>query len=288
MKILITGGGGQLARSLEHALAGHDVSLPDHAELDVADGRSAHAAIDDWRPDLVIHTAALTDTARCEREPELAMSINACGTEHVARAARSAGSRLIVVSTNEVFDGASHEPYAEEAPPYPLNAYGRSKLEGERRAQEAHSGAVIVRTAWVFGHGHMNFVEKVRAAAREGRPLRFVTDEIATPTSSDDLAAAIAALAASTGAAGIYHLTNDGEASRWEWAAKTLRLAGHPDAELVPITTDELRRAGYDGPRKPPYSVLANRRARDIGITLPHWHDALARYLGHPGATGDE
>ena len=279
MRILITGGEGQLGRALVRALEGHDVLALGRARLDVADERATYDAIGEARPDVVVHTAALTDTTRCESDPAAAEAVNALGARNVARACAAAGAMLIAVSTNEVFDGAQATPYAEDAAPNPVNAYGHSKLEGERQAQREHRNTLIARTAWLYGDGAQNFVSKVLAAARAGRPLRFVTDEVATPTSADDLAHAIRGLIERQARPGIYHLTNAAAAPRYDWAREILRLAGMADAAVEPITTAELRARGYDGPRKPPYSVLANTRARALGITLPDWREALAAHF---------
>ena len=278
MRILITGGHGQLGQSLVRALSVHDVSALSHVELDVADARSVEQAFARHDPEAVVHTAALTDTARCEREPDAAYAINAIGTENVARACERIGARLVAVSTNEVFDGEKRTPYAEGDAARAVNAYGQSKLEGERLATAACPDTLIARTSWLYGDGGTNFVEKVRAAALSGRQLSFVTDEIASPTATADLADAIRALIERSAPPGIYHLANEGEASRYDWAREILRLSGI-DVPIEAVTTAQLRAGGYAGPRKPAYSALANTRARALGITLAPWRDALAAYF---------
>lgn len=287
MRILITGGDGQLGRALQRAFAEHDVTPLAHGDLDVSDADRVAAVVAGAAPDAVLHCAALTDTARCEREPALADAINARGTGYVVQAAAAAGATFVAVSTNEVFVGAATLPYEEDAPTGPVNAYGRSKLAGERLALAAHAGAIVVRTSWVYGDGSANFVEKVRAAAVDGRPLRFVDDEIASPTSAADLAEGIRALVEGNALGGIYHLANEGAASRFEWARKILRLAGFDRAPIERVTTAELRASGYGGPVKPPYSVLANTRARALGIVLPAWEDALTAYIGRSKVVAD-
>ncbi|MDP9238341.1 MAG: dTDP-4-dehydrorhamnose reductase [Chloroflexota bacterium] len=279
MRILITGASGQLGRSLQHALVAHEAVALTHADLDVTDALAVDAAFNTHKPVVVIHTAALTDTARCEREPAVADAVNALGSEHVARASARLDVRCVLVSTNEVFDGANHSAYAEDDEPHPVNVYGTSKLRGERLGLEGCPEAVIVRTSWVYGEGATNFVEKVRAAGRTGRELRFVTDEIAAATSAADLASAIRALIEKHPPAGIYHLVNEGECSRYEWAREILRLAGMPDVPVEAVTTAQLRAGGYTGPTKPRYSVLANTRARSLGSTLRPWQEALAAYF---------
>ena len=286
MRILITGGGGQLGRSLVRSLHGHDVAAHSHRDLDVSDAASVAAAFERVRPEAVVHCAALTDTNRCESDPELARAVNAVGTENVARACAHAGARLVAVSTNEVFDGERTSPYAEQDATGPLNAYAASKREGEQLAAAANPATIIVRTSWLYGDGGNNFIEKVLAAARAGRPLSFVTDEVASPTSTEDLAEAIRALIETDAPPGIYHLANEGAASRYDWACEILRLAG-VDANVDAVTTAELRARGYAGPRKPAYSVLANTRAAALGITLRPWREALAAYMERARVAAD-
>jgi dTDP-4-dehydrorhamnose reductase len=287
MRILITGGTGQLGRSLQHALAAHDVLALGHAELDITEQRSVDAAVGGYLPDVVIHPAALTDTARCEREPALARAINGLGAENVARACQRTGARLVAISTNEVFDGAKRTPYAEDDLTGPLNAYAMSKLDGECLASAACADTLIVRTSWLYGDGGSNFVEKVRSAASSGRTLSFVTDEVATPTSTEDLAVAIREMIDRLAPAGIYHLANSGEASRYDWAVEILRRSAMGDVPVEGVTTEQLRANGYAGPRKPPYSVLANTRAAALGITLHPWREALAAYFKRAGLLAD-
>ncbi len=281
MKVLVTGAHGQLGRALQPALRKHNVIAFSHATLDITDGPNVDGAITGHAPDVVIHCAALTDTTRCERDPERAMAVNAQGTDKVARACARAGARLVAVSTNEVFDGEARAPYAEDAPPHAINAYGASKLEGERLAAAACEDTIIVRTSWLYGEGGNNFVEKVIAAAHAAKPLSFVTDEVSTPTCTYDLANAVVALVEKRAPAGAYHLVNEGEASRYDWAVEALRLAAMASLAVSAITTDELRAGGYDGPRKPPYSVLANMRAKKLGVALRPWREALAAYFAH-------
>ncbi len=279
MRILITGGTGQLGRSLVRALASHDVRALGRKDVDVTDAASVADAVAQYAPTAVIHAAALTDTGRCEREPAVARAVNGIGAENVAKACRRGGARLVAISTNEVYDGTKMAAYIESDATGPLNAYAISKLDGEWLAAAACPDTTIVRTSWLYGRGVNNFVEKVKAAAASRRPLSFVTDEISTPTSTDDLAVAIRELIECHAPAGVYHLTNTGEASRYDWAVEILRLAGLGDVIVEPVTTTELTARGYQGPRKPPYSVLANNRGAALGITLRPWADALAAYF---------
>jgi dTDP-4-dehydrorhamnose reductase len=273
MKILITGADGQLGLALQRALSGHDLLPLDHARLDVTDSVAVHKAIVDARPDAVIHAAAWTDTANCERDPERAILVNATGARNVAVACCEAGAMMLHVSTNEVFDGEKDAPYDEDDAPKAINAYGRSKLAGEVAVRETLPEHYIVRTSWLYGPGRASFPEKVLQNAREHGRLRLVTDEVASPTLTGDLAAAIGRLI-ETREFGIYHLTNEGECSRQEWAEEVLRVAGVE----VPIeaTTQEAFGLPY---RKPAVSALANNRAAKLGITLRPWRAALRDHM---------
>jgi dTDP-4-dehydrorhamnose reductase len=274
VRILITGGRGQLGRELQQALSAETVLAQDLPELDITDAAAVSRAIGRFRPQVVVHAAAYTDTAGCEADPELAMRVNGEGTRQVALACRESDVAMLYVSTNEVFDGQKSEPYLESDEPKPINAYGRSKLAGERHVQSILDRFYIVRTAWLYAAGGNNFPAKVlRAVANEGE-LRLVTDEVASPTWARDLAQAIAELIGRP-TYGIYHLTNNGSCSRYQWAERVLELAGRGDVALRPVVQAEC-----DLPyRKPSYSELANRAAAALGIVLRPWQEALQEYF---------
>ncbi len=304
MRIFVTGNRGQLGRELMLAFPNDEIAGADLPELDIADEESTRRTIEagacpSGRPDVVIHAAALTDTRLCEDDPDLALRVNGLGTRNVALACRELGAALVYISTNEVFDGLKGEPYVESDAPNPINAYGRSKLEGEGQAQAIVDRLYIVRTSWLYGGaplgagarlggGGRDFPSKVLAAASQQPQLTMVTDEIATPTLARDLAEAIAQLVA-TGVYGVYHFTNAGECSRFDWAREVLRLAGRSDVALKPTTLAEYN----PYPPKPPYTVLRNdavehspRRAEGspgrgarLGITLRSWQLALSAHF---------
>ena len=282
MRIVITGAGGQLGRALQEAFREDDAFPYDHDGLDVTDAGAVRRAMGEARPEVVIHAAAWTDTAGCERDPQRAMAVNAGASAVIAEACRSTGAAMVYMSTNEVFDGTKAEAYVEDDPPRPVNAYGQSKLEGERRVQAALERAIIVRTSWLYGPGRVSFPEKVLQAAKERGRLRLVTDEIASPTWTVDLAHAISRLIRKP-ASGIYHLTNGGQCSRLEWAQEVLRLAG-----LGSVTVEPTVQAEFGAPyRKPALSSLANVRAAALGIELRPWPAALRdhfRSAGSPNA----
>jgi dTDP-4-dehydrorhamnose reductase len=273
MRILITGADGQLGKALEQALAAHEVTGYGHRSLDIADAAGVHGRIAEGRPDVVINCAAWTDTAGCEADPARAYLVNGDGAGHVAAAAKAVGALVLHVSSNEVFDGDKAAPYVESDEVNPVNEYGRSKELGERRVAEATDDHQIVRTSWLYGPGRSSFPEKlIERATTDGR-VRLVTDEIASPTWTVDLAAGIAALI-ETGERGIFHLVNDGSCSRKEWGEEVLRLSG------IDVPVEEATQEAFQLPfRKPPDSSLANVRAAALGIQLRPWKEALSQHL---------
>ena len=274
MRVLVTGGRGQLGRALQKSLAQHQVSLLDLPEMDITKDDVVQRYFNELTPDLVIHAAAWTDTAGCEADPEQALLVNGEGSRIVAEACARSGAAVVYISSNEVFDGEKREPYGEDDPPNPINAYGRSKLAGERHVKSALERHYIVRTAWLYGAGRVSFPEKVLEAATRDGSLKGVTDEVASPTWTADLAAGIAVLAQKA-APGTYHLTNSGHCSRFEWVQEILRMRGLSDLPVEPATLEEFG-APY---HKPVFSVLSLDKARRTGIEMPSWQDALARYL---------
>jgi dTDP-4-dehydrorhamnose reductase len=268
MRVLITGGRGQLGRALQESLAQHQVFARDLPEMDITDLQGVRHAFDELRPELVIHAAAWTDTAGCESDPERALLVNGEGSRHVAEACARAGAVMLYVSTNEVFDGETAAPYREEDEPDPINAL-----------QSTMERCYIVRTAWLYGAGRVSFPEKVLQAAAAAKSLKGVTDEIASPTWTVDLAEGIAALV--RGAPfGIYHTTNSGYCSRLEWVEEILRLADLGDIAVEPTSQQE-----FGTPyRKPVFSALANVNAAGVGIELRPWQEALEEYLRRSGS----
>jgi dTDP-4-dehydrorhamnose reductase len=302
MKVLVTGAGGQLGRDVTDALSGAvppgglegspstgrlgvrppvEVVGADRKRLDVTDRTAIMAAVCEVRPDIIIHTAAWTAVDACEADPEKAFGVNAMGTRHLAEAARRYGAHLVYISTDYVFDGTSPWPYLEWDAPHPLSVYGRSKRGGE---MEVDPGATIVRTSWVCGARGSNMVGTIlRLAATEG-PLRFVDDQVGSPTFTADLAGALAVLATEK-LPGIFHVTNQGVASWYELAAAVLEVAGDDRSRVEPIRTADLVPA-RPAPR-PANSVLENAALRLAGLPLlPDWHDGLGRLVPALLATG--
>jgi dTDP-4-dehydrorhamnose reductase len=276
---LITGAGGQLGRALAEALSHQNATALTHGDLDITEREVVLRVISDATPDLIIHPAAWTDTAGCERDPERARLVNGDAAGYIAEAAREVGAAMVHVSTNEVFDGEKGSPYDEDDATNPINEYGRSKLAGEEAVRAALPEHYIVRTSWLYGPGRVSFPEKVLERARVDGRLKLVTDEIASPTWTVDLAAAIARLN-ETGEYGTYHLVNDGSCSREEWGEEVVRLAGMD----VPIEATTQTAFGLPF-RKPVDSTLANNRAATLGIRLRPWREALAEHMTLTRAT---
>ncbi len=272
MRILITGADGQLGCELQPVLTEHKLVLGVWPEFDLLKA-DAERYVYEAKPDVIIHAAAYTDVEGAEREPDLAMAVNAEGTERVARAAGKIGARLICLSTDYVFDGRKATPYEETDRPNPLNAYGRSKLEGERRALAHCSNTLIVRTAWLYGLQGKNFVRTIMQRAVEQPTLRVVADQRGSPTHAGDLATAIARIV-KTDLRGIAHATGAGDCTWHEFACEIVSLMGL-SVPVRPITSEEARRAAV----RPLYTVLANLVLAGAGITMPHWKDALTRFM---------
>lgn len=273
MRVIITGASGQLGQALQKVLAQQNFDIIDIPRLDVQD-HTIVQRLADYRPELVIHTAAMTDVDGCAKDPDAAFSVNAFGTQNVAHACLRSNAEMIYISTNEVFGGRLDRPYTEDDKPGPINPYGSSKRSGEQMA--AHylkTGLYIVRTAWLYGGGN-KFPAKIIAAADKHGELRVVTDEISNPTYIMDLAEAIAQLA-QTHAYGLYHFTNAGYCSRYDFTKEILRLSGREQVPVQPITLAEYSRAST----VPPFTALENTKGAALGIELRPWQEALATYL---------
>ena len=278
MKIAITGGRGQLGRTLEHVLRlQHQIIILDLPETDIT-RRGEIDSIVNLAPDLVIHAAAMTDVDGCARDPDAAFRANALGTQNVALACQRANAVMLYISTNEVFDGTKNSPYRELDEPHAINPYGASKLAGERYVQMLLNRFYIVRTAWLYARGGNNFPNKLIAAAKEKGRLAVVDDEIGNPTYAPDLARAIAALI-ETNHFGIYHLVGEGAASRYDWVERILQLAGMGNVPLARIKLADYQRASTP----PRNGALANlAAATTLGIRLRPWQKALEEYFNEP------
>ncbi len=298
MRIAVTGATGRLGRALVSALGDAPFSGPfgpigwSRPDYDLDDPGAAARLIDRDRPELVVHAAAWTDVDGCARNPELAMRRNGEAVGELASACAAAGVDLILLSTNEVFDGARTDGrgYANYDQPNPINAYGASKLAGEQEAWMAYAKTrrpseggprglqlAIVRTAWLYGPPGGDFPSKILAAAERagsaGEPLRVVGDEIGSPTYAPDLAEAIVELAGSGAFGGIRHAVNAGTASRAAWAREVIRLA------RVDVAIEEVPASTWERPSMPPRWAVLEPTPLPSGEPLRPWAEALAEYL---------
>lgn len=281
MRIAVIGSRGQVGTELMRVLAErHTVTGFARPEVELLDSASIEMAVAAMQPHVVVLTAAWTKVDDCARDPDRARRINGLGTQSVALACQRHGAALLYVSSNEVFDGTKREPYLELDPTGAINAYGQSKLMGEEYVRLHLDRFYIVRTAWVFGGAGQFFPEKVLQRARQQGSLQMVADEVAAPTYAPDLARAIGQLI-ETDRWGIYHFTNAGIASRYDWAEAVLRGAGLADLPMAPISLDD-----FDRPSKPPrYTPLRNFAAAEaLGITLRPWQDAVEEHLRRTSA----
>ena len=254
----------------------HEVLGADLPEVDITNLRIVREAMQGGGLDAVIHTAAFTAVDECERRPEVAFQVNAEGTRNVAIACREFSVPLCYISTDYVFDGRKPTPYVENDVPNPLNVYGASKLQGEKYVSELLPAAWIVRTSWLFGPLGKNFVRTILERARQGNPLRVVDDQFGAPTYTVDLAGKLEGIVMK-GKPGIYHATNHGYCSWFEFTGEILRQAGLDHVPLAAIPTSDSDRPAL----RPRNSRLAHTRLENEGLgLLPPWQDALKRYLG--------
>lgn len=279
MNILITGANGQLGnemRVLSAAHPQHTYFFTDVQELDICDADAVRAFIADRRVDVVVNCAAYTAVDKAEDNPELCDRLNHLAPGYLAEAAEAVGAALIQVSTDYVFDGTAHVPYRENDTPCPNSVYGRTKLAGEEVVMQKCSRAMIVRTAWLYSTFGNNFVKTMLRLGRERESLGVVFDQIGTPTYAADLAQTIFAAIEQGIVPGIYHFSDEGVCSWYDFTMAIHRLAGITTCRVSPLHTDEYP---AKAPR-PHYSVLDKTRIKQTyGIDIPHWEASLAECL---------
>ncbi|MBI4466876.1 MAG: dTDP-4-dehydrorhamnose reductase [Acidobacteria bacterium] len=279
MRVLLTGAGGQLAADLQSCLRSDDLIPLPHAELDITNPAAVRAQMARHRPDCIINGAAYNRVDDAEDHPDEAFAVNAVGVELLARAAAAAGAVLVHFSTDYVFDGTKRTPYVETDAPNPQSVYALSKRAGEIFVEQHCREYFLIRTCGLYGQAGNrskggNFVERMLRLAQEGKPLRVVNDQVLAPTSTRDLAEKLAPLIR-TDRYGLYHMTNTGECSWYEFAREAFGLAGL-SADLRPVSSAEFGARA----RRPPYSVLDNAAYRAAGFPdFRPWQDALADYL---------
>jgi dTDP-4-dehydrorhamnose reductase len=278
MKVLVTGGGGMLAHTLVPTLrgAGYEVRALTREELDVTDRVAVDHCLQQVRPSIVVQCAAYTAVDRAEEEEGLARMVNAEATGYVADACQKVGATLVYPSTDYVFAGSGDRAYGPDDEPGPLNAYGRSKLAGERAAARCDD-CLVVRTSWLYGAGGRNFVDTIRRLAGERDRLEVVDDQTGRPTSTVEFSRAITLLL-KVGALGTFHAAGGGPPTTWYGFAKEIVAQLGLDVEVEPIASSRAARLA----RRPAHSVLECGTTETlIGQKLADWQDALSEYLQH-------
>lgn len=293
MRLLIAGWQGQVARALvELAPSAPDVEsfAVGRPGLDLCNAATITRAMTDFKPDVIINSAAYTAVDRAESEPQAAFALNRDGARMLAEAAKRRGAAIVHISTDYVFDGSKPAPYVEDDPTAPINVYGCSKLEGEQALAEANPRHVIARTSWVHSSTGANFVKTMLRLAGERKELRIVDDQTGNPTYAPHLAKALLEVAGRVSATaceppwGTYHLAGAGAVSWCGLAREVFRASaalGGPSADVIAIST-----ADYPTPApRPANSRLdCSKAERKLGVTLPDWRDGVrecvARLLG--------
>jgi len=290
-RVLITGSSGMLGSALcdrcldEYEVYGADIiesaaiKKGKFFKLDITDQLKTTALIKELKPDLVVHSAAYADVDACEGDEQKACEINTVGTQSIASGCRYTGAFLFYISTDFVFDGKKDSAYTEQDRPNPVNAYGRSKLGGEKAVEDLLDKYMIIRSSWLFGKNGKNFVDAILRHAGEKKGLKVVSDQTGSPTYTEDLAEAIVKLIRSSltnPSSGICHITNSGAVSRYEYAREILNCAGIKNVTLTSIKSGALNCPA----RRPKMSALDNGRYHKLtGDKLRDYKEALKEYL---------
>lgn len=279
MKIALLGGNGQLGQDLKNALRSHSVHGFTRHDFDVTDHVRTRSVLMDTRPEVVLNTTAYHRVDDCETQPDLAYASNVLAVLNLIRIANDLDVVLVHISTDYVFDGKARQPYTEKSEPFPLSVYGNSKLAGELLVRALCRKHFMIRSGGLYGKAGSqgkggNFVQTMLAKAHRKEPVRVVNDQVVTPTYTVDLAHQIARVLP-TENFGLYHMTNEGSCTWFEFARAIFDIAA-VEADLAPTTSD-----AYKAPAiRPQYSVLENARLKELGLNqMRHWREALAAYL---------
>jgi dTDP-4-dehydrorhamnose reductase len=263
-----------LGQDLVQELSGEQLTALSVEDADLRDHARVRDVVRDSRPEWILLLAAYTDVDGCESNRDLAFAVNCEGSVNVAEAAREAGSRLMFVSTDYVFDGSKTSPYQTSDARKPTSVYGESKARAEERLLEILPEVCIARTSWLFGHGGKCFPATILKLASTRPEISVVNDQRGSPTFTRDLASALVQLCRAS-ARGIVHVTNSGNCTWYEFATEIVRASGMPTT-VKPVTTAEFPRPA----RRPAYSVLSPDSLHAYSVHMPEWQDALRRYLG--------
>jgi len=279
MKILVTGANGQLGKTIGRCFMEDDLVLTDINSLDITKETVVFEAIQVIKPDVIINCAAYTDVDKCEKNQSQAYEVNARGVHNLALGASKIGCELVHISTDYVFDGkgivenGKRRPYQEMDQVNPKTIYGKTKLLGEQFLQETIENYYLIRTAWLYGDG-FNFIKRILMQGYSNETVSVVTDQIGTPTSTDQLARLIKVLLKEK-SYGSYHGSCEGSCTRYEYARAIFDRMGI-NKSIEPITSKDLKQLA----RRPSYSVLENKRLNEKGIfKFNHWEEALVEYL---------
>jgi dTDP-4-dehydrorhamnose reductase len=277
--VLVTGARGMLGCDLVDLFSQKATVIAlGHEELDITHREACKDAVGSIGPDVVVNCAAFTKVDLCETEREKAYLLNAKGPEYLSLACSEKGAVLVHISTDYVFNGSGTRPYREDDEVAPLNVYGASKLAGERAVIGSGVEHIIARTSWLYGRSGQNFVKTILRLAGERDVLRVVNDQVGSPTFTADLARGLWNIV-EQGGRGMFHLTNHGSCSWFDFAREAMGLAGEDPARIIPISTQEFPTPA----RRPRYSVLDNSRYASLsGGLMRNWKDALKGYFSSP------
>lgn len=278
MKILVTGSNGQLGneiREIAKTETRHDFIFTDVAELNICDANAVNAFVENHRPDFIVNCAAYTAVTKAENDLELARRINRDAVANLGQAAKSFNAKLIHVSTDYVFDGTGHIPYTEDQATNPQTVYGITKLEGEDALKKTACAFVILRTSWLYSSFGNNFVKTMIRLGKEKDQLSVIYDQIGDPTYAADLASAIMTIInADKFVEGIYHFSNEGVCSWYDFTKVIHQLSGITTCNVLPIATKDY----MDKTPRPFYSVLDKSKIKETyNIQIPYWMESLAR-----------
>lgn len=279
MRILVTGANGQLGNEMQvlsKENLQHVYFFTDVQELDICDEQAINRFVTDNEIDIIVNCAAYTAVDKAEDNPELCDKLNHIAPGYLARAAQSRNAAIIQISTDYVFDGTAHVPYTEKEPTCPNSVYGTTKLAGEQAVMAQCTNAMIIRTAWLYSTFGNNFVKTMIRLGKERESLGVVFDQIGTPTYAEDLARAIYAAINQGIVPGIYHFSNEGVCSWYDFTIAIHRIAGITACKVRPLHTDEYP---AKAPR-PNYSVLDKTKIKTtFGIEIPHWEESLTKCI---------
>lgn len=275
MKVLVTGGNGQLGTEVTKLLEEKNVEHVsfDSEELDILDKEKVHELFTKEQPTVIFHCAAYTAVDNAEDVgKEANWKVNVEGTRHVAESAKEVGAMVVYISTDYVFDGKVEEEYTEESETNPKNEYGKAKLAGEKVIQDVLDNYYIVRTSWVFGAFGSNFVYTMQRLAKECETLTIVNDQLGRPTWTRTLAEFMLHLIETNPEKGLYHLSNEGQCTWYEFAKEILK---NEEVSVQPVTSEEFPQKAY----RPKHSVMSLKKAKATGFDIPTWKEALKSFL---------